>query len=83
MKTLSYSDARQDLANTMEAVCDDHAPVLITRQRARPVVMISLEDYNSMEETAYLMRSPANHKRILEALADIEKGNVQQHDLID
>jgi antitoxin YefM len=83
MRTLTYSEARQDLANTMEAVCDDHTPILITRQRARPVVMISLEDYNSMEETAYLMRSPANHKRILEAMEDIKNGRVHEHQLID
>ena len=83
VKTISYSDARKDLANTMEAVCDDHAPVLITRQRARPVVMMSLEDFNSMEETAYLMRSPANAKRITEALADIKAGKARAHELID
>jgi antitoxin YefM len=83
MRTLNYSEARQDLANTMEAVCDDHTPIMITRQRARPVVMMSLEDYNSMEETAYLMRSPANHKRILEAMADVKKGKAQERELID
>jgi antitoxin YefM len=83
MKTVSYSEARQDLANTMDAVCDDHAPVIITRQKARPVVMMSLEDYNSMEETAYLMRSPANHKRLLESIAELEKGRGRVRKLIE
>jgi antitoxin YefM len=83
MKVISYSEARQDLANTMEAVCDDHAPVIITRQRARPVVMMSLEDYNSMEETTYLMRSPANAKRLSESIAAARRGELTEHELID
>ena len=83
MKVISYSDARQDFANTMEAVCDDHDPVIITRQKARPVVMMSLEDYNALEEAAYLMRSPANAKRLRESMKQLETGKVRERKLID
>jgi antitoxin YefM len=84
METISYSDARGNFRKTLEMVCDNHEPVIITRQNERPVVMMSLDDYNAMEETMYLMRSPKNAARLLEAMADISKGeNYQQQDLIE
>ncbi|MBU1629229.1 MAG: type II toxin-antitoxin system prevent-host-death family antitoxin, partial [Gammaproteobacteria bacterium] len=58
MKAISYSSARENLVNTMEDVCDNHEPLIITRKKSRSVVMMSLEDYNAIEETAYLLRSP-------------------------
>ena len=58
----------------MEQVCDDHAPLIITRKNRRSVVMISLEDYQALEETAYLLRSPKNARRLLEAVAELESG---------
>ncbi len=64
MKTVSYTHARSKLAKTMEQVCDDHAPVIITRKSERSVVMLSLEDYEALEETAYLLRSPKNTRRL-------------------
>ena len=54
MDTLTYTAARGNLAKTMAKVCDDHAPVVITRKTAQPVVMMSLEDFEALEETAYL-----------------------------
>ena len=83
MRTLSYSDARKHLAEAMEQVCDDHAPILITRQRARPVVIMSLEDYNSLDETAYLVRSPANARELRESIAQAEKGKLRKRKLSD
>jgi len=74
MKAISYTAARENLASTMERVCSDHTPVIITRNRDQSVVMLSLEDYESLEETAYLMRSPANAKRLLEAIHALESG---------
>jgi len=74
MKAISYTAARENLASTMERVCADHTPVIITRNRDQAVVMLSLEDYESLEETAYLMRSPANAKRLLEAIHALESG---------
>ena len=58
----------------MDKVCTDHAPVVITRNRDQSVVMLSLDDYESLEETAYLLRSPANAKRLIEAIHALESG---------
>jgi antitoxin YefM len=65
MDAMSYTSARKNLAQTMEWVCEDHAPVVITRKGEGAVVMMSLEDYQSLEETAYLLRSPKNAQRLL------------------
>ena len=74
MKALSYTAARSILAKTMESICDDHEPVVITRKNERSVVMLSLEDYESLEETAYLLRSPKNMKRLIESISQLEDG---------
>ena len=74
MTAISYTAVRENLASTMDKVCQDHDPVIITRNRDQAVVMMSLEDYESLEETAYLMRSPANARRILEGIMELEKG---------
>ncbi|MDD5262778.1 MAG: type II toxin-antitoxin system prevent-host-death family antitoxin [Methylacidiphilales bacterium] len=74
MKAITYTAARESLANTMDRVCFDHDPVIITRNRDQAVVMISLEDYESLQETAYLLRSPANARRLMESIAELESG---------
>ena len=73
MSTLSYTAARAHLSKTMQQVCDDHAPVIITRSNAEPVVMMSLSDFDAMQETNYLMRSPANASRLIDAMDEIEQ----------
>ena len=74
MDAITYSAARANLADTMDRVCDDHEPIIITRNGQQAVVMLSLEDYNAIEETAYLLRSPKNAKRLVDAIADLEAG---------
>ena len=83
MDAISYSHARSQLARTMEQVCDDHAPVIITRKNQRSVVMISLEDYQALEETAYLLRSPRNARRLLESVAELGSGGGRERELVD
>ena len=83
MDAMSYTAARANLAKTMEKVCDDHSPVIITRKSERPVVMISLEDYEAMQETTYLLRSPANARSLLESIAELESGNGTERELIE
>ncbi|SHE98571.1 antitoxin YefM [Modicisalibacter ilicicola DSM 19980] len=83
MDAISYTTARTHLAKTMQQVCDDHAPVTITRSKASSVVMISLEDYEALQETAYLLRSPKNARRLLESIAQLEEGNGQERELIE
>ncbi len=81
MNAISYTAARENLASTMDRVCTDHTPVIITRNRDQSVVMLSLEDFESLEESAYLMRSPANAKRLLEAIHALENGKGIVRDL--
>lgn len=74
MDAISYTAARENLAATMDKVCQDRAPVIITRKRDQSVVMLSLEEYESLEETAYLLQSPENAKRLMKAKEALEAG---------
>lgn len=74
MTAISYTAARENLASTMDRVCNDHDPVIITRNREQAVVMLSLEDYEALQETAYLLRSPANAKRLIESIESLNQG---------
>ncbi len=66
----------------MDKVCDDHSPVIITRKGRRSVVMISLEDYQALEETAYLLRSPIDARRLLESMVELQSGGGMERELI-
>ncbi len=81
MNAITYTAAREKLAATMDRVCNDRDPVIITRKRNQAVVMISLEDYESLQETAYLLRSPANAKRLIESIEAAEQGNILTKDI--
>ena len=81
MKTITYTAARENLAMTMQRVCDDHEPVVVTRRRDQAVVMMSLEDYSSLEETAYLLRSPKNAKRLRDAVDQLRSGGGHEYSL--
>ena len=83
MDTLSFSDTRANLKAVMDRVVADRAPVAITRQKAEGVVMISQSEWNSIEETLYLLRSPANAKRLLKSIAELEAGKGEEHELIE
>ena len=67
----------------MEKVCDDHAPVVITRKNNRSVVMMSLEDYHALEETAYLLHSPRNARRLLRSIVELESSAGTVRDLVE
>ena len=83
MKAITYTAARQNLAKTMEKVCKDHAPVIVTRKTTDSVVIMSLEDYEALEETAYLLRSPKNTRRLIESVAQLEEGQGLERELPD
>ncbi len=83
MKTISYTAARASFAKTMTKVCSDHAPVIVTRKSESPVVIMSLEDYEAMEETTYLLRSPENARLLLESIAELETGYGKDRELIE
>jgi len=74
---------RTNLAKTMEKVCEDHDPVIVTRQNQNSVVIISLEDYESLVETAYLLRSPKNAQRLIKAIAELDSGSGKERELIE
>ena len=82
MKTMSYTESRARYAEVLDGVIEDREEVVITRAGHEPVVIVSLEDYESLRETAYLMRSPANARRLLDAMERLEAGHGQAHDLV-
>lgn len=83
MDAISYTAARANLAATMNRVCDDHEPLIITRNSEQSVVMISLDDYKALEETSYLLRSPKNAQRILASIAQLEGGKGVERSLAE
>ncbi len=83
MSAITYSNARQHLAEIMDRVCDGHMPVIITRKSSEPVVMISLEDFSSMQETDYLLKSPKNAKHLRASIRQFKEGHYQARDLIE
>lgn len=82
MDAITYSSARANLAQTMNRVCEDHEPLIITRNGDQSVVMLSLEDYQALEETAYLLRNPTNAKRLLSAAAQLAAGQGVERKLV-
>jgi antitoxin YefM len=83
MDAVTYSHIRRNLAEIMDKVNDDHVPVIVTRQKGRPVVVISLDDYNALEETAYLLRNPKGAERLLTAVARLRAGGGEVRELLD
>lgn len=81
MDAITYSSARANLAQTMDRVCNDHEALIITRNGEQAVVMLSLDDYQALEETAYLLRNPSNAKRLLSATTQLDAGKGVQREL--
>ena len=83
MRTVSYSQSRANFAATLNSVIDDREEVVITRAGREPVVIVSLEDYESLKETAYLLRSPENARRLVAAIESLESHDGTGPDLVD
>ena len=83
MKAISYSEARENLKSVIDRVVADRAPIAITRQRGEGAVLISESEWASIEETLYLLRSPANAARLLGAIGRLDAGEGEEHDLIE
>jgi antitoxin YefM len=83
MTHVSYSELRANLAGFMDEVRNTHAPLLVTRQNARSVVMVSEDDYEGLMETVHLLRSPANATRLLESIAQANTGALTEHDVVE
>ena len=83
MRTLSSTALRANLSAVMDQVNDDHEPVIVTRAKGKPVVMVSLEDWASMDETTYLLSSPENARRLMQAVEELKAGKGVPRDLIE
>jgi len=83
MEAITYTAARQNLAKTMEKVCKDRVPIIVTRKTSHSVVIMSLEDYEALEETAYLLRSPKNTRRLIESIAQLENDKGSEKELLE
>jgi antitoxin YefM len=83
MRTMTYSESRAKYAETLNAVVDDREEVVITRAGHDPVVIVALEDYESLKETAYLLKSPENARRLLASIDRLEHGDGSQQDLVE
>ncbi len=83
MTAITYTAARANLAKTMDRVVDDHDPIIITRNSEQSVVLLSLEDYQALEETAFLLRTPANATRLLASIEQLKsgRGEIKELDL--
>ncbi len=82
MRTMSYTESRRRYAEVLDSVVNDREEVVITRAGHEPVVIVSLADFESLRETAYLLRSPGNARRLLDAMQRLEAGAGQEHDLL-
>ncbi|WP_314955938.1 type II toxin-antitoxin system prevent-host-death family antitoxin [Bradyrhizobium cosmicum] len=83
MANVSYTELRSNLAAYMDQVCDDRAPLVVTRQNARSVVMISEEEYEGLIETVHLLKSPANAARLLRSIKEADEGKLVERELIE
>ncbi len=83
MSHISYTDLRNNLAKYMDEVCDSHAPIHVTRQNARTVVLLSEDEYEGLMETVHLLRSPANAARLLRSISEADAGHATEHSLTE
>lgn len=83
MDSIPYTRLRSDLASQMDRVCEDHTPIIVTRKGSASVVMISLDDYEALQETSYLLRSPKNARRLLESMTQLEAGKGVEKGLVE
>jgi antitoxin YefM len=83
MDTITYTAVRQNLAKTMEKVCQDHTPIIVTRKTEESVVIMSLEDFAALEATAHLLRSPKNARRLMESILQLDGGKGKERKLAD
>ena len=80
---MSFSDARANFRALMDRVISGRAPVLVTRQKAEPVVMVSLADWNALAETVHLLSTPANAARLRGAIDELDSGKGKLRDLAE
>ncbi|MBC8034227.1 MAG: type II toxin-antitoxin system prevent-host-death family antitoxin [Chitinophagaceae bacterium] len=83
MRVVNYSDFRNNLAQSLNAVNDDREIVVVSRTKGKNVVIMDLDEYNAIQETLHLTSNPANRKRLTEAIEEMNTGTFQAHKLIE
>lgn len=83
MDVLTYSDARANLKGVMDRVVTDRTHVVVTRQKGGSVVMVSLADWNAIEETMHLLSTPANATRLRDAIRQLDEGKGTARELVN
>ena len=83
MDHVSYTELRQNLKQHLDKVCDDRAPLVVTRRNGEPVVVLSLTEYEALEETLHLLSNPTNAERLLRSIAQAEAGQLVEHQIIE
>lgn len=83
MDAIAYTRLRENLATEMDRVCEDHTPLLVTRKSSSSVVMISLDDYEALTETSYLLRSPKSARRLIESIVEVESGGGSEREIVE
>lgn len=83
MNVLTFTDTRQNLKAVMDRVVADHAPIVVTRAKAEPVVMVSLSDWQAIEATLHLLAPPENARRLAEAVEQLDAGKGTERALIE
>jgi antitoxin YefM len=83
MRTMSYTESHAKYADVLDAVVNDREEVVITRAGHEPAVIVSLDDFESLKETAYLMRSPVNARRLLASIDELESGEGVERELME
>lgn len=83
MRTMSFTKSRAKYAETLDAVVNDREEVVVTRAGHEPVVIVSLEEYESLKETAYLLQNPRNASRLLTSIERLERGGGSEHELFE
>ena len=83
MRTISFTESRANYARTLDEVVDDREEVIVTRAGKEPVVIVSLDEYRSLQESAYLLRNPENAARLLRSIDRLETGQGVEHDLVE
>jgi antitoxin YefM len=83
LDAIPYTRLRSNLAREMDRVCEDHSAIIVTRKASSSVVMISLEDYEALEETSYLLRSPTSARRLLESIVELQAGRGTERELAE
>lgn len=82
MRTMSYTESRARYAEVLDAVVNDREEIVITRSGREPAVIVSLDDYESLKETAYLLRSPVSARRLLASIDELESGEGRERKLL-